>query len=151
MTQLTIATPAPLFSLPDDTGAIISLGDFHGKKVVLYFYPKDDTPGCTAQACNLRDHYDTLLAQGYVILGISPDSVKKHQKFKSKYTLPFPLLSDEEHSVALSYGVWWPKKFMGRSYEGIYRTTFIIDETGIITHIIDDVDTKEHSSQILDR
>lgn len=105
MTHLVPHTPAPHFSLPDDTGAIISLSDFLGKKVVLYFYPKDDTPGCTAQACSLRDHYDTLLAQGYVILGISPDSVKKHQKFKSKYALPFTLLSDEEHSVALSYGV----------------------------------------------
>jgi thioredoxin-dependent peroxiredoxin len=140
---------APDFSAPNEKGEITQLSDYKGKKLVLYFYPKDDTPGCTAEACSLRDGYGQFLSKGYDILGVSPDSVKKHVKFQEKYNLPFALLADENHAVAEAYGVWGPKKFMGRAYDGIHRTTFVIDESGVIERIISKVDTENHATQVL--
>lgn len=140
---------APEFSAPNENGEILTLQQFKGKKLVLYFYPKDDTPGCTAEACSLRDHYSRFLKKGYAILGVSPDSEKKHQKFIEKYNLPFSLLADPEANILKAYGVWGLKKFMGREYMGVLRTTFIIDEKGHIERVIDKVDTKEHADQIL--
>jgi peroxiredoxin Q/BCP len=149
MTTLQVGDAAPNFSAPDQTGETRSLADYSGKKLVLYFYPKDDTPGCTAEACNLRDNYARFQEKGYEILGVSPDSPKKHVKFIDKYDLPFPLLADEEHSVANAYGVWGPKKFMGREYEGIHRTTFVIGEDGKLEDVILKVKTKDHTAQLL--
>ena len=128
----------------------VSLSDYAGKKLVLYFYPKDDTPGCTAEACSLRDGYGELRSLGYEILGVSPDPVAKHQKFINKYELPFDLLADEDKSVLNAYGVWGKKKFMGRTYDGVHRMTFVIDEEGKIAKIIKKVKTKDHAAQILD-
>ncbi|MBK8443881.1 MAG: thioredoxin-dependent thiol peroxidase [Sphingobacteriales bacterium] len=150
MSVLQTGDIAPVFSGKDQNGNTVALENLSGKKVILYFYPKDDTPGCTAQACNLRDNYAALQAAGYVLLGISPDNEKKHQKFISKYDLPFPLLADTDHSIAEAYGVWGKKKFMGREYMGILRTTFIIDEQGKIERIISNVNTAEHTAQILE-
>ncbi len=141
---------APDFAAPNEKGEIVRLSDFRGKKLVLYFYPKDDTPGCTAEACSLRDGYSQFVEKGYAILGVSPDSAKKHAKFIEKYNLPFSLLADEDHSVAEAYGVWGPKKFMGRTYDGIHRTTFVIDENGRIERIITKVDTERHAAQLLE-
>lgn len=149
MTQLKEGNPAPLFSALNEKGQTISLSDYKGKKLVLYFYPKDDTPGCTAEACSLRDSYTKFQAQGYEILGISPDSTKKHAKFQEKYNLPFSLLADEDHSVAQAYGVWGEKKFMGKTYMGILRTTFVIDESGKIERVITKVNTEGHAEQLL--
>lgn len=140
---------APDFKINNQKGETVSLKDFKGKKVVLYFYPKDDTPGCTKEACNLRDNYDALLKQGYVILGVSPDKEAKHQKFIEKYDLPFDLLADTEKEIAEAYGVWVEKNMYGRKYMGIGRTTFVIDEKGKISEIIKKVDTKAHAEQIL--
>ncbi len=140
---------APAFEAVDQSGNLIRLSDFAGKKVVLYFYPKDDTPGCTAQACNLRDNYEALLSSGFVVLGVSVDDEKSHQKFARKYELPFPLLADTDHKIVEAYGVWVEKNMYGRQYMGTARTTFVIDESGIITEVIQKVDTKEHTSQIL--
>jgi peroxiredoxin Q/BCP len=141
--------PAPDFSLPDETGAMRSLSEFRGKPVVLYFYPKDDTPGCTVEACNFRDDYSQYENADVVILGISPDNAKKHTKFKSKYDLPFTLLADEDHRVCLLYEVWGPKKFMGREYDGVYRTTFLIDKEGKIARVFENVKPADHSQEIL--
>jgi peroxiredoxin Q/BCP len=149
MTNLKIGDIAPTFSGVDENGNPINLIDYKGKKLVLYFYPKDDTPGCTAEACSLRDNYENLEKKGIKIIGVSPDDSKKHLKFIAKYSLPFTLLSDTDKVVANAYQVWGPKKFMGKSYEGINRTTFLINEQGIIDHVISDVDTKNHSEQIL--
>lgn len=140
---------APDFKVNNQKGESTSLADYKGKKVVLYFYPKDDTPGCTKEACNLRDNYDTLLKQGYAILGVSPDNEAKHQKFIDKYELPFDLLADTEKEIAEAYGVWVEKNMYGRKYMGIARTTFVIDEEGTISEIIKKVDTKAHAEQIL--
>jgi len=140
---------APAINSIDQNGEQITLEQFKGKKIVLYFYPKDMTPGCTMQSCDLRDNYKALLDKGYVVLGCSADTPEKHQKFIAKYELPFSLISDESKEVLNAYGVWGPKKFMGRSYEGISRTTFVIDENGIIEDIITKVKTKQHTSQIL--
>jgi len=140
---------APDFSAKDQNGETITLSQFKGKKIVLYFYPKDNTPGCTAQACDLRDNYQALLDQGYVVLGISPDTEKKHQNFIAKYELPFPLIADTEKEVHELYGTWQLKKFMGKEYMGTVRTTFIIDENGVIEEIIAKVKTKAHAEQIL--
>jgi thioredoxin-dependent peroxiredoxin len=140
---------APELSGVDQEGKPVSLKDYAGRKLVLYFYPKDDTPGCTAQACSLRDEHETLLASGYAVLGVSPDGPKKHQKFIAKYALPFRLLADEEKLTAQAYGVWGRKKFMGREYDGVIRTTFLIDEGGRIQRIIRDVDTREHAAQVM--
>ena len=146
---LAVGTDAPAFTAKDTDGNTISLSDFAGKTVVLYFYPKDDTPGCTAEACSLRDNYDALLKQGYAILGVSPDNEKKHQKFIAKYELPFALLADTDNKVATDYGVWVEKSMYGRKYMGIARTTFIIDEKGIISEVIEKVETAKHAAQIL--
>ncbi|MBK7211882.1 MAG: thioredoxin-dependent thiol peroxidase [Bacteroidales bacterium] len=144
-----IGDQAPQFAGIDQSGNEISLEKMKGNKVVLYFYPKDDTPGCTAEACDLRDNYDRLLAKGYKVVGVSPDNEKSHLKFVDKYKLPFPLLPDPEKEIIKAFGVWGPKKFMGKSYEGVLRTTFIISEDGIIEDVITKVDTKNHSSQII--
>lgn len=148
-TQLTAGKKAPTFKAFNEKGETVSLADYKGKKLVLYFYPKDNTPTCTNEACNLRDNYKALQKQGYEILGVSPDSVKSHQKFIAKYDLPFSLLSDEDHAVAEAYGVWGEKMMYGRKYMGVIRTTFIIDEKGKIAEIIDKVEAKEHAQQIL--
>lgn len=140
---------APAFSANNQKGETISLANYTGKKLVLYFYPKDDTPGCTKEACSLRDNYNVLLKQGYEILGVSPDNEKKHQKFIDKYELPFDLLADTDQAVANAYGVWVEKSMYGRKYMGIARTTFIIDEKGVISEIIKKVDTAAHAEQIL--
>ncbi|MEI8204285.1 MAG: thioredoxin-dependent thiol peroxidase [Bacteroidota bacterium] len=149
MLHLNIGDKAPEFNALDHKGNQIYLSGFLGKKVVLYFYPRDNTPGCTLEACNLRDNYYDLMAQGYVVLGISADNEKSHQSFAEKFDLPFPLLVDTEKKIIADYGVWGPKKFMGKSFDGVLRTTFIISEKGIIEDIITKVDTKNHTSQIL--
>ena len=141
--------PAPEISLPDENGTIRNLSDFRGRAVVLYFYPKDDTPGCTTEACNFRDDYSAYVDEDVVILGVSPDKSKSHVKFKEKYTLPFPLLADEDHKVCDRYGVWGPKKFMGREYEGVLRTTFLIDRNGKIARVFENVKPAVHSAEVL--
>lgn len=141
---------APAFSGVDQNGHTISLKDYKGKQVALYFYPKDDTPGCTAQACNLRDNYDALLKAGIQVIGVSTDSVKSHKKFEQKYELPFPLIADEDKQIVEAYGVWGEKKFMGRTYMGTSRTTFLIGADGKISHIISKPDTKNHTAEILE-
>ncbi len=146
--MLNIGDIAPAINSIDQDGEVITLDQFKGKKVILYFYPKDMTPGCTMQSCNLRDNYQTLLDNGYVVLGCSADSPERHLKFIAKHELPFSLISDESKEVLNAYGVWGPKKFMGREYDGIHRTTFVIDEKGIIEDIITKVKTKEHTNQI---
>ena len=151
MTHLKIGDDAPEINSIDENGEKITLSQFKGKKVILYFYPKDMTPGCTAQACNLTENYQELQSQGYEVLGVSCDSVAKHQKFIEKYNLSFSLISDEQKKVVQDYGVWGMKKFMGREYMGINRTTFLIDEKGVINDIITKVDTKQHTNQILNR
>jgi peroxiredoxin Q/BCP len=147
--MLVIGDKAPAFVCKDQNGKEISLNDFSGKKVILYFYPKDSTPGCTVQACNLRDNYELLLKEGYVVLGASIDSEKRHQNFIAKNDLPFPLLSDVDMTLVNQYGVWREKKNYGKTYMGIVRTTFVIDEEGTIIDIIEKVKTKEHTNQIL--
>ena len=149
MTHLKIGDNAPAINSIDQNGEKITLAEFKGKKVALYFYPKDMTPGCTVQSCNLRDNHKALLDKGYMVLGCSADSPARHQKFIEKYDLPFPLISDESKQVLNAYGVWGPKKFMGKEYDGITRTTFIIDEKGVIEDVITKVDTKQHTTQIL--
>lgn len=141
---------APSFKGLDQNGNTIALKDFKGKKVVLYFYPKDDTPGCTAQACNLRDNHSELMKKGFVVIGVSADSVKKHKKFEEKYELPFSLIADEDKKIVEAFGVWGEKKFMGKTYMGITRTTFLIDENGKIKAIIDKPDTKNHTAEVLE-
>lgn len=149
MSKLNIGDKAPNFSAKNQDGKLLSLADYKGKKLVLYFYPKDDTPGCTAEACSLRDNYAALLKQGFAIVGVSPDTEAKHQKFIAKYELPFDLLADTDQAVANAYGVWVEKSMYGRKYMGIARTTFVIDEQGLLTEIIEKVNTKEHASQLL--
>jgi peroxiredoxin Q/BCP len=146
---LQIGDSAPAFNIKDQNGNPVQLADFKGKKLVIYFYPKDNTPGCTAQACNLRDNYDLLLKQGYHVLGVSTDNEKSHQKFITKFELPFPLLADVNQEMVNQFGVWVEKSMYGKTYMGIARTTFVIDENGKIIDIIAKVDTKEHTSQIL--
>ena len=148
---LQVGDVAPVFSSKDQDGKEVSLSDFSGKKVILYFYPKDDTPGCTAQACNLRDNYDSLLNKGYQVLGVSVDDEKSHIKFIKKFDLPFPLLADTDHSIVEAYGVWVEKSMYGRTYMGTARTTFVISESGVIEEIIAKVDTKNHTDQILSK
>ncbi len=141
--------PAPVFSLQDESGNLRNLTDFLGKPLILYFYPKDDTPGCTQEACNFRDDYSAYDKAEVVILGVSPDSPKSHAKFKAKFGLPFSLLADEEHKVADQYGVWGPKNYMGKSYEGVYRTTFLVDSHGQIVKVFENVKPADHSAEIL--
>ena len=150
MAKLKIGDKAPDFEGVDQNNNSISLSDFIGKKVILYFYPKANTPGCTAQACNLRDNYDDLLKKGFKIIGVSADSVQKQNNFASKYQLPFPLIADTEKEVLKLYGAWGEKKMYGRTFEGIIRMTYVIDEKGIIEQIFNKVKTKEHSEQILE-
>lgn len=140
---------APELSGNDESGNIVSLKDYKGRKLILFFYPKDDTEGCTAEACSLRDNYSKLKKLGFDILGVSADTNKKHMKFRDKYQLPFRLLADTEKEVINRYGVWGEKKFMGRVFDGIIRTTFVIDQNGFITHIVDKVKTKNHGEQII--
>lgn len=146
---LAIGDQAPEFIGKDENGNTIQLSDYKGKKLIIYFYPKDNTPGCTVQACNLRDNYSILIEKGYNILGVSIDSEKSHQKFISKFELPFPLIADEEKIMVNQFGVWVEKSMYGKVYMGIARTTFIIDENSKIINIIAKVDTKDHTSQIL--
>jgi thioredoxin-dependent peroxiredoxin len=148
MKVLKIGDLAPDFKGVDHLDQAISLAQFKGKKVVIYFYPKDDTPGCTAEACNLRDNYADLLSKGFEIIGISPDSVASHKKFADKYKLPFRLISDTEKSILKTYNAWGEKKMYGKSYEGVLRKTFIIGENQKIEQIIEKVDTKDHTNQI---
>ena len=150
MTKLKPGDIAPEFTAKDQNGNDITLANLHGKRIILYFYPKDNTSGCTAEACSLRDGKSELEKMGFIIIGVSPDSEKSHQKFIDKHSLNFTLISDPDHTVASLYGAWGPKKFMGREYEGIIRTTFIIDENGTIEKIFDKVDTKQHFEQIAD-
>ncbi|WP_034925742.1 thioredoxin-dependent thiol peroxidase [Gillisia sp. CAL575] len=149
MIKLKVGDTAPQFSVKDQDGNIVNLTDFQGKKVVLFFYPKASTPGCTAEVCNLRDNWEQFQEKGYQILGVSADTEKRQSNFKNKYELPFPLLADEDKELIEAYGVWGPKKFMGKEYDGIHRTTFVIDENGLIEDIITKVKTKDHSAQIL--
>jgi thioredoxin-dependent peroxiredoxin len=149
MTTLKAGDKAPNFSGSDQNGNPHTLADYKGKKLVVFFYPKASTPGCTAEACDLRDNFKRFEAQNYALLGVSADSAKAQTKFIEKFDLPFPLLADEDKSVINAFGVWGPKKFMGKEYDGIHRTTFIIDEEGIIEEVIEKVKTKEHASQIL--
>lgn len=149
MKKLEKGSKAPDFMGYDENGKIVKLHDFLGSKLILYFYPKDDTPGCTAEACNLRDNYEMWLSKGYKVLGVSPDSRQSHQKFIAKYQLPFSLISDTDKKIIKDYGAWGLKKMYGKEYEGLLRTTYVIDEKGIIEDIFTKVDTKEHTKQIL--
>ena len=148
MTQLKEGMIAPAVEGIDQNGKEVKLSDFIGKKIILYFYPKDNTPGCTAEACNLRDNYNTLLKEGFAVIGVSPDSEKSHNGFAIKYSLPFPLISDTSKKIMSDYGVWGEKKNYGKTYMGVIRTTFVIDETGTIEKIISKVNTKDHTEQI---
>jgi thioredoxin-dependent peroxiredoxin len=149
MIKLKEGDKAPDFVAIDQTGKTISLKEFKGNKLILYFYPKDSTPGCTAEACNLRDNYQLLLKEGFKIIGISADNEKSHLKFIDKYSLPFPLIPDIDKKIIKAYNVWGEKNMMGKKYEGIFRTTFIVSEKGIIEKIFTKVDTKNHTEQIL--
>lgn len=149
MSTITIGNPAPNFSGINQNEISVSLDQYKGKKLVLYFYPKDDTPGCTAESCDLRDNYQRFIEAGYEVLGVSPDTAAKHQKFIAKYELPFDLIADSDHSVAEAFGVWVEKSMYGKKYMGIARTTFIINESGLIEDIIEKVNTKAHTTQIL--
>ena len=149
MAQLEVGVAAPQFTGKDQEGNQVSLQDFKGKKLILYFYPKDDTPGCTAEACNLRDNYEDLISRGFAIVGISPDNEKSHGKFRSKYNLPFSLLADPDTVIIKAYGAWGEKSMYGKKYEGVLRTTFVIDESGHILRIISKVNTADHTQQIL--
>lgn len=149
MTQLTEGQKAPAFKGKDQNGKAVSLADFKGTKIILYFYPQDDTPTCTLQACNLRDHFGLLKKKGFIVLGVSPDEEKKHKKFETKYDLPFTLIADTNHKIIDSYGVWGEKKLYGRSYMGLHRTTFLIDEKGVIRKIFIKPKSKQHTEEIL--
>jgi len=149
MEKLKKGDVAPLFSYTDPEGISRNLSDYLGKKVILYFYPKDNTPGCTVEACSLRDGYEDLRDKGFEVIGVSADSASSHAGFRKKFKLPFNLVSDTDKSILNAYGVWAEKKFMGRTFMGIVRTTFVIDEQGHIAHIIDKVDTKDHAKQVL--
>jgi len=149
MAELKEGAKAPAFKGVDQNGQPISLADFKGKKVILYFYPKDDTPGCTAQACNLRDNYKALIKKGFQVIGVSVDDVKSHKKFETKHALPFPLVSDADKTIVTKYNLWGEKMFMGRTYMGTTRTTFLIDEAGKIVKIINKPDTANHTEEVL--
>lgn len=150
MHHLQAGDKAPVFKGRDQNGNMVSLNDYKGKKVVLFFYPKDNTPTCTVQACNLRDNYTALVKAGFEVVGVSADSEKSHQKFIGKHQLPYTLLADEDHTILEQYGVWGEKKFMGRIFDGIHRTTFLINEKGKIDHIIRKPDSKRHTEEILE-
>ncbi|TYC12020.1 thioredoxin-dependent thiol peroxidase [Bizionia gelidisalsuginis] len=150
MTTLKQGDKVPDFSVNNQDGETVSLSDYKGKKLIVFFYPKANTPGCTAEACNLTDNYKILQDKGYEILGVSADSEKKQSNFKTKYDFPFPLLADENKDVINAFGVWGLKKFMGKEYDGIHRKTFIVDENGVVAYVIDKVKTKDHAAQILE-
>lgn len=150
MKTLQAGDKAPDFNVKDQDGNVVSSKDFKGKKWIVFFYPKANTPGCTLEACNLRDNYRELQKEGFELLGVSADTERRQKNFKKKYNLPFPLLADEKMEVIHGFGVWGPKKFMGREFDGIHRKTFIINEKGIIERVIDKVKTKDHAAQILD-
>ena len=150
MTKFKVGDKAPDFTAKDEQGNTISLSDYKGKKLVLFFYPKASTPTCTTEACNLRDNFQDLKDNGYEILGVSADSAKRQLNFKDKYNFPYPLLADEDKKVLKAYDVWGEKKFMGRTFDGIHRVTFVIDENGVIEKVIDNVKAKIHSEQILE-
>jgi len=149
MKTLQVGDKVPNFKSKDQDGNEVSLSDYQGKKLVVFFYPKANTPGCTAEACDLRDNYAELQAQGFELLGVSADSEKQQKNFRDKFEFPYPLLADEDKTVINAFGVWGPKKFMGKEYDGIHRMTFLIDEKGVVTRVIDKVKTKEHAAQIL--
>ncbi|MCA6470268.1 MAG: thioredoxin-dependent thiol peroxidase [Bacteroidota bacterium] len=149
MAELKEGGKAPAFKGVDQNGQPISLADFKGKKVILYFYPKDDTPGCTTQACNLRDNYKALIKKGFQVIGVSVDDVKSHKKFETKHALPFPLVADSDKAIVTKYNLWGEKKFMGKTYMGTTRTTFLIDEDGKIVKIINKPDTANHTEEVL--
>ena len=149
MNTLKEGDKVPNFTVNDQDGTPVSLTDYSGKKLVVFFYPAASTPGCTAEACNLRDNYKALQEAGYSLLGVSADTEKKQTNFRNKYEFPFPLLADTEKEVINAFGVWGPKKFMGREYDGIHRKTFLIDENGVVERVIDKVKTKDHAAQIL--
>ena len=150
MNTLKEGDKVPNFTINDQDGNPVSLTDYSGKKLVVFFYPAASTPGCTAEACNLRDNYKELQEAGYSLLGVSADTEKKQTNFRNKYEFPFPLLADTEKEVINAFGVWGPKKFMGREYDGIHRKTFLVDENGVVERVIDKVKTKDHAAQILD-
>jgi len=150
METLKVGDSVPNFTVNDQDGNSISFSDYKGKRVIVFFYPKASTPGCIMEACNLRDNYEELQKQGYELLGVSADSEKRQTNFRNKYKFPFPLLADEEKEVINAFGVWGPKKFMGREYDGIHRKTFIINKEGLVERVIDKVKTKHHSEQILE-
>jgi len=149
MTNLQPGDKAPDFTSVNEKGEEVTLKDFKGKKLILFFYPRDNTPTCTVEACNLRDAYQDLKEKGYELLGVSPDSEKKHQNFIAKHDLPFPLLADTDRELIEAYGIWGPKKFMGKTFDGLHRTTFVIDEKGKIEQVIKKVKAKQHADQIL--
>lgn len=150
MNTLKVGDQVPDFTAHDQDGNTVSASDFKGKKWVVFFYPRANTPGCTAEACNLRDHYSELQDHGYTLVGVSADSQKKQANFRNKFEFPFPLLADEDREVIEAFGVWGPKKFMGREFDGIHRKTFIMDENGTVSRVIDKVKTKDHAAQILE-
>ena len=150
MNTLKQGDKVPNFTVNDQDGNPVSLFDYKGKKLIVFFYPKASTPGCTAEACNLTDNYKALQDKGYQILGVSADSEKRQTNFRNKYSFPFPLLADEDKEVINAFGVWGLKKFMGKEYDGIHRKTFLIDEDGVVAHVIDKVKTKDHAAQILE-
>ena len=150
MNTLKQGDKVPNFTVNDQDGNAVSLSDYKGKKLIVFFYPKASTPGCTAEACNLRDNYKVLQDKGFELLGVSADSEKRQSNFKNKYEFPFPLLADEEKEIINAFGVWGLKKFMGREYDGIHRKTFLVDEEGVVAHVIDKVKTKDHAAQILE-
>lgn len=149
MDTLKVGDKVPSFTAKDENGNDIKLSDYLGKKLIIFFYPKANTPGCTAEACNLRDNYTELKAQGYELLGVSADSQKRQLSFKNKYQFPFPLLADEDHTLLNIFGVWGPKQFMGKKYDGIHRMTFVIDQEGVVEKVIEKVKTKDHAAQLL--
>ncbi|KAB7530609.1 thioredoxin-dependent thiol peroxidase [Flagellimonas olearia] len=149
MNMLKVGDKVPEFSSKDQDGNTINLSDYKGKKLVVFFYPKASTPGCTMEACNLRDNYKVLTDEGYELLGVSADTERKQANFRNKYKFPFPLLADVDHTVINTFGVWGPKKFMGRTFDGIHRTTFVIDEQGVVKKVIEKVKTKDHAAQLL--
>lgn len=149
MNTLKVGDKAPTVRVNDEAGNPVSIEDFKGQKVVLFFYPKANTPTCTVEACNIRDHYKELTDAGYAVLGVSPDSEKKQSNFKKKFNFPYPLLADENKELTKAFGIWGPKKFMGREFDGLHRTTFVVDENGVIEKVIDSVKAKIHTEQIL--
>nr|WP_293300371.1 thioredoxin-dependent thiol peroxidase [Allomuricauda sp.] len=149
MNMLKVGDKVPEFSSKDQDGNTINLSDYKGKKLVVFFYPRASTPGCTMEACNLRDNYKALTDEGYELLGVSADTERKQANFRNKYNFPFPLLADVDHTVINTFGVWGPKKFMGRTFDGIHRTTFVIDKEGVVEKVIEKVKTKDHAAQLL--